>query len=310
MRLALFICLLLGSTLAFAQKNKDASVLRTDFDASLYEEQLRLTELMYWAQFGDSTFERNDANYLFIRGLVRALRTEGAFDFPFDSLRYISKLYTPDRKYRIFTWQVKQEFGTYRHFGCILSNDQASPILPLIDQSDVYIGRDDTILTNKTWYGAAYFQIVPETIKIKGITYYTLIGYDPHEPFSQRKMIDFLWFDKEGIPHFGAPLLETPAGTKHRFYIEYASDVMVQLRYDLDAKKIVYDHLIPRNNENAGLGFDDVPDGSFNAFILKKKKWRFEDNTDIRLQYSSPEPEKKPSSTPKKPQSGLLPPAD
>ena len=310
MRLTLFIYLILGSTLAFAQKNKDTSVLRTDFDASLYEEQLRLTELMYWAQFGDSTFERNDANYLFIRGLVRALRTEGAFDFPFDSLRYISKLYTPDRKYRIFTWQVKQEFGTYRHFGCILSNDQASPILPLIDQSDVYIGRDDTILTNKTWYGAAYFQIVPEIIKIKGITYYTLIGYDPHEPFSQRKMIDFLWFDKEGIPHFGAPLLETPAGTKHRFYIEYASDVMVQLRYDLDAKKIVYDHLIPRNNENAGLGFDDVPDGSFNAFILKKKKWRFEDNTDIRLQYSSPEPEKKPSNTPKKPQSGLLPPAD
>ena len=122
MRLTLFVCLLLGSTLAFAQKNKDASVLRTDFDASLYEEQLRLTELMYWSQHGDSTFDRNDANYLFIRGLVRALRTEGAFDFPFDSLRYISKLYTPDRKYRLFTWHVKQEFGTYRHFGCILSN--------------------------------------------------------------------------------------------------------------------------------------------------------------------------------------------
>jgi hypothetical protein len=121
-------------------------------------------------------------------------------------------------------------------------------------------------------------------------------------------MIDFLWFDKVGTPHFGAPLLETPTGIKHRFYIEYASDVMVQLRYDLDAKKIVYDHLIPRNNENAGLGFDDVPDGSFNAFLLNRKKWRFEDNTDIRLQFGSPEPEKKPAATSKKPQSGLLPP--
>ncbi len=308
MRLTLLFSLLICSSLAFAQKNKDASVLRTDFDASLYEEQLRLTELMYWSQYGDSTFDRNDANYLFIRGLVRALRTEGAFDFPFDSLRYISKLYTPDRKYRIFTWQVKQEFGTYRHFGCILPNERNAIILPLIDQSDVYIGRDDTILTNKSWYGAAYFQIVPEIIKIKGITYYTLIGYDPHEPFSQRKMIDFLWFDKDDIPHFGAPLLETPAGLKHRFYIEYASDVTVQLRYDMEAKKIVFDHLIPRNNENAGFGFDDVPDGSFNAFILKKKKWRFEDNTDIRLQFGSSEPEKKTAPVSKKPQSGLLPP--
>jgi hypothetical protein len=121
-------------------------------------------------------------------------------------------------------------------------------------------------------------------------------------------MIDFLWFDKAGVAHFGAPLLETPQGLKHRFYVEYASDVTVQLRYDQDAKKIVFDHLIPRHNENAGLGFDDVPDGSFNAFVWKKKKWVFEDNTDIRMNISSPMPEKPHTNAPKKPQSGLLPP--
>jgi hypothetical protein len=54
------------------------------FDEDLYEAQLGLTELMYWSQYGDSTFERNDANYLFIRDLVKALRMDGAFDFPFD----------------------------------------------------------------------------------------------------------------------------------------------------------------------------------------------------------------------------------
>ena len=49
-------------------------------------------------------------------------------------------------------------------------------------------------------------------------------------------------------------------------------------------QKIVFDNLIPRHPENAGLSFDDVPDGSFNAFVWKKKRWQYEDNVDVRMQ--------------------------
>lgn len=266
----------------FAQQQD--GVMQQSFSQELYDEQVRLTELMYWAQYGDSTFDRNDANYLFIRGLVRSLRIEGAFDFPFDSLRFISILYTPDKKYRLFTWQVKQDMGAWRHFGCILTNETPARIFPLLDRSDEFVGRDDTTFDHKSWYGLAYFQIVPEIKKIKGITYYTLIGYDPHEPFSRRKMVDFLWFDKQGVPQFGAPLLATPKGIKHRFFIEYAADVTAQLRYEAAMQSIVFDNLIPRHPENAGLSFDDVPDGSFNAFVWKKKRWQYEDNVEVRMQ--------------------------
>ena len=285
---------------SYGQKPGKAGVMEA-FDEDLYEAQLGLTELMYWSQYGDSTFERNDANYLFIRDLVRALRMDGAFDFPFDSLRYISKLYAPDRSFRLFTWQVKQDFGTYRHFGCILMNDDERRIIPLIDQSNVFIDREDTSLSHKSWYGAAYFQIVPEVIKSKGIRYYTLIGYDPHELFSQRKMVDVLWFDKEGTPFFGAPLFVGPEGVKYRHIIEYAGDVIAQMRFDPEVERIIFDNLFARNPENAGFGFDDVPDGSFNAYILKKRKWIYESNADLRMRGGSSET----APPPKK--SGLLP---
>lgn len=286
MRILLFLLFLAIPFLSNAQE-PDGVMDRT-FHQELYDEQIRLTELMYWAQYGDSTFDRNDANYLFIRGLVRSLRIEGAFDFPFDSLKFISKLYTPDRKYRLFTWQVKQEMGTWRHFGCILTNEQPARVIPLLDRSDEFLGRDDTIFDHKSWYGAAYFQIVPEIKKVKGITYYTLIGYDQHEPFSRRKMIDFLWFDKQGKAHFGAPLLQTPKGTKHRFYIEYAADVTAQLRYEASIQRIVFDNLVARHTETAGYGYDDVPDGSFNAFYWKRGKWLYQDNIDVRLGEQTP----------------------
>ncbi|MFN3528498.1 MAG: hypothetical protein ACK417_01075 [Bacteroidia bacterium] len=310
MRIALFVLLFTAFGLQVeAQKKGKSTVLQAvEPDDALYDAQIRLTELMYWSQYADSLFERNDANYLFIRNLVQALRLPGAFDFEFDSLRYISKLYTPDRKYRIFSWQVKQDFS-WRHFGCILTNEAEPRIIPLIDQSDRFINRDDTSLGPKSWYGAGYYAIVPEIYKVKGITYYTLLGYDPHEPFSQRKMIDILWFDKNGEVHFGAPMLLRPDGLKHRFIIEYAGDVAVQLRYDSFAKKIVFDHLIARNEENKGFGFDDVPDGSFNAFVWKKGKWVFEDNIDLRAPASAPVAAPTPARDQgeQKRQSGLLP---
>lgn len=288
MRIFLLTLLLCGSSLISLEAQTPDGVMDRSFDQELYDEQIRLTELMYWAQYGDSTFDRNDANYLFIRGLVRSLRIDGAFDFPFDSLRFISKLYTPDRKYRIFTWQVKQEMGTMRHFGCILTNEKPARVIPLLDRSDEFLGRDDTTFNHKSWYGAAYFQVVPEIKKVKGVTYYTLIGYDQHEPFSRRKMIELLWFDKQGVAYFGAPLFQTPKGTKHRYYIEYAADVTAQLRYEASIQRIVFDNLVPRHAENTGYGYDDVPDGSFNAFVWKKSKWMYQDNVDVRMPEQTP----------------------
>src|SRR5689334_12876720 len=60
---------------------------------------------------------RSDSN--FTRILVRALIQDKSFQFPFDSLKTISKVYSPDSSFRIFTWQVVRDDDYYRQKGFI-----------------------------------------------------------------------------------------------------------------------------------------------------------------------------------------------
>lgn len=254
------------------------------YDFALENDERTLVQYMWKAQQADSSFDRNDANYLFIRELVKMLRQPGAYHYPFDSLKAVSILAAPDNKFRLFSWQIKQDEGTYRHYGCIMLNDANQTLIPLLDQSDEIGTGTDTVLNPKTWYGAAYYQIVPELKKSKGITYYTLIGYDAFEPFSQRKIIDVLWFDKSGEAYFGAPIFQLPGGNHFtRVVYEYAKDATMQLRWDQENKLIIADHLVPRHENNRGLYFDYVADGSFDGFRFKKGIWQYLDNVDLRM---------------------------
>ncbi len=295
MRTFLGICIvILFSTGVSGQKTDQVDAIPS-FPDELYQDQIELSRYMWIAQQSDSAFERNDANYLFIRKLVQTLRLESAYAFPFDSLKMISKLESPDQKFKIFSWQVKQEGASYRHFGCILMNQKVFALFPLIDHSDELTPGTDTVVGHKNWFGSAYYQILPKTFKSKGITYYTLIGYDGFEPFSQRKIIDLLWFDKEGQPHFGAPFFLLPGGVFTRVIFEYSKDANMQLRWDPEEKKIIAEHLVPRNEENRGLYFDYVPDGSFDGFSFKKGRWTYEDNIDLRMKTNpSPASPRKP----------------
>jgi len=54
----------------------------------------------------EDMIDRFRADSLFTRGLVQALRQPNSFQYRFDSLTTISKLYAPDSSLRIFTWQV------------------------------------------------------------------------------------------------------------------------------------------------------------------------------------------------------------
>src|SRR5687768_17290017 len=47
---------------------------------------------------------RLQSSQLFIRTLVRALKVEGSYSYPFDSLKRIVKLEAPDKKFRLFNW--------------------------------------------------------------------------------------------------------------------------------------------------------------------------------------------------------------
>src|ERR1044072_2865435 len=67
------------------------------------------------------TFAENRFHYdsIFIRLFVKALRTPYSFEYPFDSIQTISKLYAPDSSFRIFTWEIQRDASYYRQEGAI-----------------------------------------------------------------------------------------------------------------------------------------------------------------------------------------------
>lgn len=254
-----------------------------DAPQSSKELMAQLDSLLTFATGQDSVPIRNQANYMAIRTLIQLLSEPSNYSLSFDSISPLSVLNAPDQAFRLFTWVVPQEPGSWRHFGCVLTHEKKPKIIGLIDQSDKYLDRNDTSLGSKAWYGQIYYAILPKTQKYSGQTCYTLLGFDQHEPFSRRKMIDFLWFDAAGDVHFGAPLLETEEKDYYRYWIEFSSEASAVMRYDEELQAIVFDYLAPRNPRNKGLYFDYVPDGTFDAFLFRKKAWEFRADVDARL---------------------------
>ncbi|MDB5197421.1 MAG: hypothetical protein JWP88_1792, partial [Flaviaesturariibacter sp.] len=55
----------------------------------------------------------------FVRTLVRSLQIKNSFYYPFDSLFGVSKLYSPDSTFRIFTWLMNFDGFYSRQRGAI-----------------------------------------------------------------------------------------------------------------------------------------------------------------------------------------------
>src|ERR1041384_5422642 len=73
--------------------------------------------------FNGTDDEKLRANRKFLDVLRKALNTEGAFDYAFDSIKTIGILDAPDGAFRIFNWDMPKDDGTYLYFGLLMIND-------------------------------------------------------------------------------------------------------------------------------------------------------------------------------------------
>src|SRR3954467_1025006 len=111
MLLASLLCT--ATCLIFAQRIKPADQkLLQSKDDSLKVYASELIE-------GVSADERFKADSLFTKMFVRALLTKNSFYYRFDSLESISRLYSPDSSFRIFTWQMVINENIVRQHGAI-----------------------------------------------------------------------------------------------------------------------------------------------------------------------------------------------
>lgn len=224
--------------------------------------------------------QRYNANYQFIKTLVTALKEPKSFYFSFDSLKAVSIITAPDNKFRLFTWSVQNDDGSYRFYGTIQVNtsDGSLKLFPLSDRSEYIVDPSNQTLKIDEWFAAQYYQMA-SVLPADGKPYYVLLGWKGKSSTSTQKVLDVVQF-VNGIPYFGLPVFDGSSSFsgKKRIVFEYAREVSMHLNYDSKLQRIVFDHLSP-SEEAAKNDFSKYgPDMTYDAFQLSKGRWKYQSN--------------------------------
>jgi hypothetical protein len=227
----------------------------------------------------ENDLERKNANYQFIRTFVSALKISGSYSYHFDSVKTVSILYAPDNQFRLFTWHVMNEDGSFRYYGTIqLNTNGALKMFPLTDYTPFVKNPEDSSFTAQKWLGAQYYKIVKASAETP---YYVLLGWKGNTVKTTKKVIEVLSF-KNNAPVFGLPVFDGNQKTRKRVMFEYSRQASMLLRYVPDQKLIVFDHLAPRDPKvKTDFSFYG-PDLTYDGYQLKNGKWNFVQNLDMR----------------------------
>ena len=223
----------------------------------------------------------------FNRFLTDLLTNPETFHYPFDSLKAISKIKSPDGKVRLFTWTLQSRIeGNYTYFGVTQKMDLKTKKFKSKSMTEEKLATaeaETTLLSPENWYGALYYEIVER--KIKKRTYYFLLGWHGNDIFTTRKVIDVLHFDESENIVFGAPLFVDDDKNKtkrFRVIFEYTREAVMLLRYDKKKKMIVFDHLSPPNASARGQFRYYGPDFTYDGYRFRKGVWNYQSNLDLR----------------------------
>ena len=227
----------------------------------------------------ENDLERKNANYEFIKTLVSALKIPNSFLYPFDSLKSISIINSPDNRFRILSWHVVNLDGSYRFYGTVQINTGGGlQMFPLNDYSPMLKNPEDSVTDNRKWYGAQYYKIIPVYSPKQ---YYILIGWKGNTVISTKKVIDVLSF-KDNKPQLGLPVFEGNGKIRKRVVFEYTRQSSMLLRYVPDQNLIVFDHLSPPDLKLKDHRETYGPDLSYDGYKLKNGMWVYVENLDMR----------------------------
>ncbi|MBW7846121.1 MAG: hypothetical protein H3C45_10865 [Bacteroidia bacterium] len=272
---------------AIAQKNNWANKIDSLSLDTLNDISIRLENLGQTMITVSDENARLIAAYNFVKTLLVAFRIHNSYFYPFDSIKNISVLVSPDNNFRIFTWNIALNTESYQNFGVIqLNPDYMKKIkdttnlrsfYPLIDKSEIYKRAMDTTANNLHWFGALYYKIILN--KHKNKTYYTLLGWDGNTKMSNKKIVESLYFENN-IPFFGAPIFDMkntqyPKPLK-RLIFEYNNYANMALRYEPSKEILVQENVAPTRQQDYGKPETYVPDGSYDYYKFNKKNGKWE----------------------------------
>ncbi len=264
----LFLTIFWASIQIFAQEI-------TNLNELIQKEELIEKELLVLTS-GESESERLKASEQIFKTLGEAFQLDPELKYPFPKLKNIPILISTDQKMRIVTWNVYFENGTYQYFGYIQykKDKNKTLLLPLKDASATIETPEKEILGNQNWFGALYYDLIEIADKSK--SYYTLLGWDGNDLFSNKKVIDVLYFTSSGQAKFGHPIFIRQGRAAKRIIFEYSKTASLTLKYDKNLQAIVFERLVPSKPTFEGNFRFYVTDVTTDGLILEKdKKWHF-----------------------------------
>lgn len=283
-----FILLLLSFTIVSAISPdtlySQSSLIGAEEELSYY------ADVMVNASVGK---HRNKAMQKFNVLFLEALEKKGSFQYPFDELKWISKKSPDDKKFRIFTWEVALEEGDVKYFGIIQTADEK--LLVLKDNfKNTEGGLKEDEYDRDNWLGALYYHIMENTAP-NGDKYYLLFGINKWDRYENVKLVDVLFFTKEGNPYFGKPVFKNSVqGQKdeelNRLVFKYAADAQMTVNYNPGLEMIVVDNLIKKMSRIPGQGETLVPDGSYVGYEQKSGFWYRVDKIATQVMDEAPRP--------------------
>lgn len=289
MRSAIGFFLLLSFSVHSQELSKEMRMQKLD-SLSIYHINPIIKKL--YASKSDN--EKAALNQQLLAAFQEAMEVPKAFDYDFDSISKtdISILRSPDNNFRIIHWDLDKSDGTYEYYGFLQAKhyeikkkglhktkQEVIQLFPLIDKSAEIKNADNAITDNKKWFGMRYYKIIP--CKTKSKTYYTLLGWDGNDKFSQKKIIDVLSFEKTGTPVFGAAIFNFQKKYPKRVIFEYSSTCTMSLKYNTKKDSIVFGHLAPIEPKFEGQFQYYCSDLSVDGFGFRKGKWNYGEDLNV-----------------------------
>lgn len=241
------------------------------------EDSLRILERKMFFSKDDTAKFR--ANLKFLDQMEVLLNNTASFNFPFDSLKEIGKLTSPDKKFRLIHWNIPKKDGTHHYSGFIQvlnSKTNKYDVFELSDKSTTIKSPETHAGDYSKWFGMLYYSVIPCD------DYYILLGWDGNDKTIARKFIDVLYFKNDLIPWFGKDVFKMRKKNPKRVMFEYSAELVMSLKYHSDKRMIIFDHLAPKDPMLTGQFQFYGPDFSYDGFQYRHGKWVFEEDVDVK----------------------------
>ncbi len=201
----------------------------------------------------------------------------------------ISFAISPDSTLRIYSgvWQKQANEFDYYSFVQYNGGDEKGWKLYTNAIGDQFDDPNRVDLNKEEWFGGLCYQIHP--YRLGKTKQYLIFSFNIHTGKERRKLVEFLrWDNNQLVPQQILFKDKNQQKGESIFVLQYSWESTPVLRFDEIENVIIFDHLIPAPSVYDRDNVSFVSDGTYEAFVLKKDRWLWEEILEINKQKTPP----------------------